>query len=141
MTSNCRTLNENGTPMLEIAYNGNFSVAKTFDCGQCFRFDHVKGSKFESEFSGVAYGKRVSFAEDKGKLYILSSTEEEYHNIWHEYLGLDVDYGAIDADILSRSDSPALKEALEYGRGIRILRQEPWEAVFSFIVSQNNNIP
>ena len=141
MTSKCRTLNENGIPMLEIAYEGNFSVAKTFDCGQCFRFDPVEGSKFESEFSGVAYGKRISFAEDGGKLYILGATEEEYKKIWHSYLGLDMDYGAIDADILSRSDSPALRDALEYGRGIRILRQEPWEAVCSFIVSQNNNIP
>ncbi len=140
-TSNCRTLNENGNNLLEISYEGNFSVAKTFDCGQCFRFDPVPDSKYESEFSGIAYGRRVSFAEDGGKLYILGATEDDYKKIWLSYLGLDVDYGAIDADILSRSDTAALKEAIEYGKGIRILRQEPWEAVCSFIVSQNNNIP
>jgi len=140
-TSECRVLNENGKNLLEISYNGNFSVAKTFDCGQCFRFDPVENSKHEAEFSGVAYGRHVSFAEDGGKLYIYGATEEDYQKIWHSYLGLDVDYGAIDADILSRSDSPTLKDAIEYGKGIRILRQEPWEAVCSFIVSQNNNIP
>jgi len=140
-TSNCKTLNENGAPLLEISYDGKFSVAKTFDCGQCFRFDPVENSKHEAEFAGVAYGRHVSFAEDRGKLYIYGATEDDYQKIWKSYLGLDVDYGAIDADILSRSDSPALKDAIEYGKGIRILRQEPWEAVCSFIVSQNNNIP
>ncbi len=139
--SNCRTLNENCNDLLEISYEGDFSVAKTFDCGQCFRFDPVDGSKFESEFSGVAYGKHISFAEDSGKLYVCGATEKEFFSLWEKYLGLDVDYAAINSDILSRSDSPALREAIEYGKGIRILRQEPWETVCSFIISQNNNIP
>jgi N-glycosylase/DNA lyase len=83
----------------------------------------------------------VSFAAEGDELYIYGSDLEDYENIWKRYLGLDVDYDAVNADILSRSDNPALKNAIEFGRGIRILRQEPWEAVCSFIVSQNNNIP
>ncbi len=129
-----------GKPV-EVKLEGAFSLEKTFDCGQCFRFDRVRDSEHECEFRGVAYGRSVSLAKDRERLYIYGSDEEDYKNIWCHYLGLDIDYDAINADILSRSDNPALKRAVEFGRGIRILRQEPWEAVCSFIVSQNNNIP
>ena len=136
-----RELNESGRAACEISYSGSFSVAKTFDCGQCFRFDKVEGSRHEVEFSGVAYRRAVSFAQDGDKLYVYGATPRDCEDIWVKYLALDEDYDAIDRDILSRSDSPALRDAVEYGRGIRILRQEPWEAVCSFIISQNNNIP
>jgi N-glycosylase/DNA lyase len=126
---------------VKIKLEGELSVEKTFDCGQCFRFDRVENSDHEFEFGGVAYGRAVSFAAEGDELYIYGSDLEDYENIWKRYLGLDVDYDAVNADILSRSDNPALKNAIEFGRGIRILRQEPWEAVCSFIVSQNNNIP
>ena len=136
-----RELNENGIPLCEISHRGSFSVAKTFDCGQCFRFDKVEDSRHEIEFSGVAYRRAVSFAQDGDKRYVYGATPRDCEDIWFKYLALDEDYDAIDRDILSRSDSPALRDAVEYGRGIRILRQEPWEAVCSFIISQNNNIP
>ena len=125
----------------KVELESAFSVQKTFDCGQCFRFDKVENSPHECEFSGVAFGRAVSFATDKNTLYIYGADEADYQNIWKKYLGLDVDYGAINADILSRSDNAALRNAVEFGQGIRILRQEPWEAVCSFIISQNNNIP
>lgn len=116
-------------------------LSKTFDCGQCFRFEPVANSRHECEWGGIAYGKAVSFASDGGKLYIYNSDERDFENIWYRYLGLDTDYGKIAGDILSRSDSRALSEAVEYGSGIRILRQEKWETLCSFIISQNNNIP
>lgn len=136
-----RELNENRAKLCEISYKGNFSVAKTFDCGQCFRFDKVDDSRHEIEFSGVACRRSISFAQDGEKLYIYGATACECEEIWVKYLSLDVDYDEIDRDILSRASRPALHDAVEYGRGIRILRQEPWEAVCSFIISQNNNIP
>ena len=114
---------------------------KTFDCGQCFRFEKVNNSRHESEWAGVAFGRYVSFAKDGDRLYVYNSTEEEFEKIWRPYLDLDTDYLAIDKDILSRSDSEALKNAVSFGHGIRILRQAPWETVCSFIISQNNNIP
>ena len=114
---------------------------KTFDCGQCFRFEKVNNSRHESEWAGVAFGRYVSFAKDGDRLYVYNSTEEEFEKIWRPYLDLDTDYLTIDKDILSRSDSEALKNAVSFGHGIRILRQAPWETVCSFIISQNNNIP
>ena len=118
-----------------------FDIGKIFDCGQCFRFDKVENSPHDMEFSGVACGRFVSFAQDGDVLYIYNSTLEEYHAVWKHYLALDEDYDSIEKDIISRSENPALLSAVEYGRGIRILRQERWEAVCSFIISQNNNIP
>ena len=131
---------ENGVPALKIL-GADLDVGKTFDCGQCFRFKKVENSRHECEYSGVAFGRFVAFANDKDALYVYNSTEEEFYNVWAEYLGLCDDYGAIAEDILSRSDSSALKNAVDFGRGIHILRQERWETLCSFIISQNNNIP
>ena len=131
---------DNGVPALKI-YGSDLDVGKTFDCGQSFRFEKVEQSPHECEYSGVAFGRFVSFANDGDVLYVYNSDEDDFFNIWYGYLGLDEDYGAIAADILSRSDSPALKNAVDFGRGIHILRQEYWETLCSFIISQNNNIP
>lgn len=121
--------------------DGQFDVGKTFDCGQCFRFDKVETSRHECEYSGVAFGRAVSFASDGDMLYIYNSTAEDYENLWKHYLGLDTDYALVDRDLTSRCESIAFSEAVAYGNGIRILNQEPYEAMISFIISQNNNIP
>jgi len=118
-----------------------FDVSKVFDCGQCFRFDRVISSPHEHEFSGCAMGKYISVAQDKDTLYIYNITLAEYEEIFEKYLALDRDYAAINKDILSISQNPTLADAISTASGIRILHQEPWEAICSFIISQNNNIP
>ena len=122
----------------------NFSVYQTFDCGQCFRFDPVKDNA-DGNYSveGVAFGKYVRFEQPKpDTLIIHNSTEEEYENIWKHYLSLDTDYDKVKSDIAGRfKDDIVMSSAMEQGSGIRILRQDPWETVCSFIISQNNNIP
>jgi N-glycosylase/DNA lyase len=136
-----RSMSECGIPVIEIKGGELPTVDKTFDCGQCFRFERVENSRHESEWGGVAFGRYVSFAEENGSLYIYNSTEEDFYNIWYDFLDLGTDYSTIEKDILSKSENPALKRAVEFGRGIRILRQDKWEALCSFIISQNNNIP
>ena len=118
-----------------------FDIGKTFDCGQCFRFDEVKDSIHEKEFSGVAFGRFVSFAQDKDKIYIYGSTLSEYESIWKSFLDIERDYVSVESDILQNYTSESLICACEYGRGIRILRQDRFESIISFIISQNNNIP
>ena len=118
-----------------------FSVEKTFDCGQCFRFERVEGSRFDAEYGGVAFGKYISVAQKGDSVYIFNVSEREYYERYRAFLGFDCDYLAIEQDILARSENIALRDAIEYGRGIRILHQDPWEALCSFIISQNNNIP
>lgn len=129
---------------LEISEVGDFSVLRTFDCGQCFRFDPVEDGNFSHRVDGIAFGRAVSFAEKgDGKLYV-KGNEEVFHSIWGKFLGLDRDYGEINERIisaLSGNDRLHMEKAAEASKGIRILAQDKWEALCSFIVSQNNNIP
>lgn len=128
-------------PFLKIEGVELFDVGKTFDCGQCFRFDPVPGSHHEREYAGVAFGRFVAFASDGDTLYIYNSDAKDFEKIWKRYLCLDLDYAKINQDILSHNSSEVMRSAIEQGKGIRILRQDPYEAIISFIVSQNNNIP
>ena len=119
---------------------GNFSVTKTFDCGQCFRFDPVPGE--EECFEGVAFGNYARFRRTDGGLEITDGTDRLF---WTHFLSLDEDYGTIDERIRtslgSERDRAFMNSAVDHGAGIRILRQDPWETLISFIISQNNNIP
>ncbi len=118
-----------------------FSVLKTFDCGQCFRFEPVKDSPHEVEFAGVALGRFLSAAQDGSTIYIYNCDLDFYRGHICSYLGLDMDYEAIREDIAKRCPTEYMLNVMERGEGIRILRQERWEALCSFIISQNNNIP
>ena len=131
--------------VLHIGGTGDFSVFSTFDCGQCFRFDPVEDSKYKIEYSGVARGRKIGFAQNgPGEMYIIGASEEDFP-LWENYLALDVDYDSMnEAMVLGVPEGPdreMMRRAVEASRGIRILRQDRWEALCSFIVSQNNNIP
>ena len=134
-----------GLPFVEVRGTGNFSVFKTFDCGQCFRFDPTDAKGGGYAVSGVALGKSVTFGQTgEGSLTVLGASPEDFEAIWLSYLSLDTDYDAIDSLVTTALDEEGcavMRRAAEAGRGIRILRQDPWEALCSFIVSQNNNIP
>lgn len=132
---------EDGVPFVRVEGVRDFDLRAVMECGQCFRFSPVAGSRHECEYSGVAHGRFIAAATDGDALTLYNTDEAEYRALWRGYFGLDTDYGAIKRDILARSDRPVLGEAVAVGGGIRILRQEPWEALCSFIISQNNNIP
>lgn len=126
----------------------NFKISQIFDCGQCFRFDPVMSQRHACEFEGVAHGRYIRLGQDTpDSLTIYNTTVSDYEAIWKHYLALDLDYNEVRRDIAKRFSLATggrdviMPRAMEYGDGIRILRQEPWEAVCSFIVSQNNNIP
>lgn len=108
-----------------------------FDCGQCFRWERDE----EGRYMGTAYGRQALMDYD-GKeriLTIYGSDEEEFENVWRRYLDLDRDYGSIKKELAAGDE--VMARAIEYGQGIRILNQEKWETLISFIISQNNNIP
>ncbi len=132
---------EKGTPYAVVEKLKYFDVAAVFDCGQAFRFLPIENSAHAVEYGGAAFGKYITVAQDGDTVTIYGTDEEDLKKIWIPYLGLDFDVENARRDILSRSDNPALREAVEYGKGIRILRQEKWETLCSFIISQNNNIP
>lgn len=125
-----------------------FNIAQIFDCGQCFRFDPVAVPDHAVEIEGVAYGKYIRLGQDAPDSVTLYNVKrDEYESIWKHYLALDADYSEIRRDIADRfltatkGGDTVMPHAMAVGEGIRILRQEPWETVCSFIVSQNNNIP
>ncbi len=116
----------------------HFSVTQTFDCGQCFRFDINENSA-----TGYAFGKKITFLQlSEDSVCITPCTLDEFNDIWAKYLCLDLDYAEIRSEMLSyRKDDEKLSLAMQTGNGIRILRQDKWETLCSFIISQNNNIP
>lgn len=114
----------------------NFSLCQIFDCGQCFRFNKIQGK--ENEYEGIAFGKVLNIREDGEKIHFSNCSKDDYDNIWHAFFDMETDYGSI---ISSFSDDKVLCDATNFSSGIRILRQDPWETLCSFIISQNNNIP
>lgn len=112
----------------------DLDLAQTLDCGQSFRWIQNE----DKSFSGVAFGKSVRVALEGETLYIYNANYDDYKNIWFNYFDLELDYGKVREKI--SKIHPVLKEAAKYAPGIRILRQEPYEALCTFIISQNNNI-
>ena len=90
-----------GVPYVRLSDTGNFSVFKTFDCGQCFRFDpsHREGEPYA--VSGVAMGRHVTFREEDDGFTVVGADEKDFHTLWEKYLSLDVDYGEIDLAVIS----------------------------------------
>lgn len=118
-----------------ISVAGNcFDAALSVDCGQSFRWKKVG----ENEICGIAFGKSLRFVQDEETVTFLGVSDEEFEEIWVPYFDLNRDYSAICERL--KTDS-YLGKAVEEFRGIRILRQDSWEAICSFIISQNNNIP
>lgn len=114
----------------------DFDLSETFNCGQCFRWNQISGN----EFVGVAFERVVKILKEKNKIVLTgASVSEDFYLIWKNYFDLSTDYGEIRLS-LSKLDNN-LKLACKYAPGIRILQQEPWETLCSFIISQNNNIP
>ncbi|SHI20013.1 N-glycosylase/DNA lyase [Sporobacter termitidis DSM 10068] len=118
---------------VEIADIGDFEPEKIFECGQCFRWNADESGAY----TGVAMGKASRVRKSGGSI-LISGTLEDFETVWRGYFDLDRDYGAIGR-ALSIDDYMA--DAVRYGAGIRILEQDKWEALCSFILSQCNNIP
>ncbi|MCQ4022160.1 MULTISPECIES: DNA-3-methyladenine glycosylase [unclassified Ruminococcus] len=120
----------------EIVYRGvaDLNLGQTLDCGQSFRWEEQENG----DFRGIAFDREITVRLKRGDLYIIGGKAED-NRLWSDYFDLDLDYGAIKRELSKLS--PVLKSAAEYAPGIRILRQDSWEALCSFIISQNNNIP
>ena len=112
-----------------------FSPARNALSGQVFRFKVID----ETHTELVAYGHYLQIADLGEDRFAFSCTEEEWRDIWHRYFDMDRDYGAVISSI-DPSDT-YLTEAAKFGCGIRILHQDIWETVISYIISQRRSIP
>lgn len=110
-----------------------FDLKNTFDSGQCFRYKKIN----ENEYIVITHGKvlKLEQVEDGVKFYC---TKKEYENIWEDYFNMNLDYEDINKKIVT---DKIVKEAIEFSKGTRILKQEKFECLISFIISQNNRIP
>lgn len=106
---------------------------KTFECGQCFRWNADENG----DYFGVAFGKAAKVLREGDEVYIMCESGD-YESIWRHYLDMDRDYESIR---LGFDAGEYLAKCADFGAGIRILRQDRWEALCSFIISQCNNIP
>lgn len=122
---------------VEIPLTIDFDLAQTLECGQCFRWEKTE----DGAFRGMVNGKAISIREDiDAKAIVLEGVSpKDFSTIWADYFDLDFDYAGARAQLCQAH--PGLTPMAEFAPGIRLLRQDPWEALCSFILSQNNNIP
>lgn len=118
---------------LFVTGSSRFSARQTFTCGQCFRWTQQP----DGSYLGIVRGIPARVSDQDGAL-VLSSDEQQFSQLWRDYFDCDTDYAAICDSFAVDAFTAA---AADFGRGIRILRQEPWEALCTFILSQCNNIP
>ena len=129
---------------MNVEKNGNdliirnlkdFDLAQTMECGQCFHFVRIDDEEYEIS----AFGKYIRVRQEKDSLIFFDTSKKDVENIWIKYFDLERDYGKIKRFIVRRS--PELKDIVKKNNGIRILNQEFFETLMSFIISQNNRIP
>jgi len=121
----------NNTILYDIT---DFSLEQTFMCGQCFRWDKLP----DGTYFGIAFGKVLKISDDGEKIILFNTSPDDYYNIWEKYFDMSRDYSEIKRTL---PPHPVIQNAIAYGGGIRILRQDIWETTLSFIISASNNIP
>ncbi len=112
----------------------NFNIKQILECGQCFRWEKVG----ELNYIGVAHGRVIEVIQEDDKVTILNTNEEDFNNIWLDYFDLKRDYSEIKRGL---EHDEILGKSVEYGYGIRLLNQEHFELLISFIISARNSIP
>ena len=113
----------------------SFVISQTLECGQCFRFEMID----DENYVVIAFDRVLNIYQNGEEIVFADTTEDDFNNIWRNYFDLDRDYMGIKLKI-SENDE-VLKKAVEYAPGIRILNQDRFECLISFIISQNNRIP
>ena len=113
----------------------SFDIGQTLESGQCFRFAKLG----EARYSIVAFGKVLNLEQDDESIRMWPCGGEEFERVWRGYFDLDVDYAAVKA-ALGEND-PIMSEAVKFAPGIRLMNQDVWECLISFIISANNRIP
>lgn len=111
----------------------NFNLEQICQSGQCFRMNRESDNRYS-----IVAGRRYLEVEQQGNECFFHCEEAEFEDFWKNYFDLEGDYGAWIAQINPRDTY--LTGAAAFGSGIRILRQDLWEMIVSFLISQQNNI-
>lgn len=122
---------ENGILLSNVK---NFELKHIFECGQCFRWNKTENGSY----IGVAFNRVIEVQKQGEDVIIYNTDMKDFNLIWKEYFDLDTDYALIKESL---KEDPLLNKAIDFGYGIRILNQECFEMIISFITSANNRIP
>ncbi len=112
-----------------------FELKDIFECGQCFRFNKQE----DESYTGVVGNNVINVKKIDNEIHIKSVGQDNLEELVVNYFDLNRDYEQIK-DKLSKIDEN-MEKSISYGKGIRILNQDLWETIISFIISANNNIP
>ena len=113
----------------------DFEPKHVFECGQCFRWLREE----DGSYTGVVQGKVINVKKENDLIIFDNTNKEDFENIWFDYFDLGRNYGEIKNQLKVMDEY--LEKATEFGKGIRILQQDGWEMLISFIISANNRIP
>ena len=113
----------------------SFELTDIFECGQCFRWNQQEDGSYE----GIFGTNILKLKKEKETIQIEGFCEENIQNIVEEYFDLKRDYQKIKKELAKIDEN--MKKSIQYGQGIRLLNQDLWEMIVSFIISANNNIP
>jgi N-glycosylase/DNA lyase len=113
----------------------SFEPKHIFECGQCFRWDKEP----DESYTGIFRSNVINVKKENGKIFLKGICEKDIKETCEEYFDLSYNYSEVK-EKLNKVDT-YLKRSIEYGFGIRILNQDLWETLISFIISANNNIP
>lgn len=111
----------------------DFNLSHIFDCGQCFRWNKEE----DGSYTGVVKNKVIN-VEQNGSTVIFNNISIDDYHIVKEYFDLNTDYTEIKKAV---NTDEIMAEAIKFGEGIRILNQDEWETMISFMISANNRIP
>lgn len=113
----------------------DFELSQTLDCGQAFRWSRDE----DGSYSGFFLNSFLRISSIKEGVFLFHEiTEDEFLGVWKDYFDLETDYGELK---MRFSQDETLAKACSFAPGIRLLKQDTWETLCSFIISQNNNIP
>ena len=118
-----------------IENQNSFELKDIFECGQCFRWNEQE----DGSYIGVIKNGVIQVKKDKNIITFTGMCDGKLKEIVEEYFDLKRDYEKIKSQLENIDEY--LKTSIEYGKGIRILNQDLWETIISFIISANNNIP
>lgn len=112
----------------------DFNPRHIFECGQAFRWE----AQEDGSYIAIAFGRVIKVSQEGDQISIHNISQEDFDGLWRPYFDLDTDYGQVKKAIPQNTD---MEKAMDFGYGIRILRQEIYETIISFIISANNRIP
>ncbi len=132
----------NSRDAIAVSGLGAYSLRDTLECGQAFSYTEISRTDGFCEYIIPVGEILIDVAQERvGELIFFGLSDEDFEKIAAPYFSLGTDYGKIADSVKKSYGEEWFQSAVENASGIAILKQDAWEALFSFIVSQNNNIP